>query len=42
MLAADFATMFSFTSDDFYIAEMLEITGAQQILVVFMTVGETV
>lgn len=26
MLAADFATLFSFTPDDFYIAEILEIT----------------
>lgn len=29
-------------SDDFYIAEILDITRVQQILAVFMTVGETV
>lgn len=28
VLAADFATLFSFTSDDFYIAQILEITSA--------------
>lgn len=36
VLAADFATRLSFTSNDFCLAEMLEVRGVQQILAVFM------